>query len=54
MNELLEGTTVQLEVKGSFVIKSAAKGNIPIMILSNFTPAEAYSKCSTIAVAPLS
>ena len=53
MNELLEGTTVQLEVKGAFVIKSAQKGNIPIIILSNFTPAEAYSNTNPIALAPL-
>lgn len=53
LNELLEGTTVNLEVKGSMVRKSKEKGNMPIIILSNYTPAEAYHNSTQQALAPL-
>lgn len=53
MNQLLEGTNMTLEVKGAFIRKSSSRGNIPIIILSNFTPAEAYSNTNPQALAPL-
>lgn len=41
MNALLEGQEMRLRVKGAQVVKTK---NLPIIILSNYLPGEAYSK----------
>jgi len=53
MNQLVEGTDMLLHARYAFVRKSAKKGNCPVIVLSNFTPKEAYSNVTDQALAPL-
>ena len=53
LNGLLEGVTVNLEVKGAIIQKTSKNGNMPIIILSNYTPQEAYHNATDQALDPL-
>lgn len=50
LNLWLQGSPMSVRVKGGQRMK---RQNLPIVILSNFSPAEAYSKCSPQQLAPL-
>ena len=53
LNQFLEGVTMNLEIKGAFVVKTKSSGNKPVIILSNFSPRECYKNTTEAAIAPL-
>lgn len=52
MNKFLEGSTMSVNIKGGFAVKTSRYGNKPVIICSNFSPEDAYKNCTDTAIAP--
>ena len=51
LNQFVQGGTMPMKIKGSRGIKVAEKGNLPVLVLSNYSIKQCYHKADDMAVA---
>lgn len=50
LNTFVQGSTMPLRIKGAQTLKSKEKGNLPVIVLSNYTIEGCYSKADSMII----